>query len=54
MEGVRRFVFSNAEGEVCFGEVEFSGFEGVISWEGGVDEGEVYTGIVWLLVFVFT
>lgn len=54
VEGARRPVLPNAEGEACLGEAELPGFEGATSWEGGVDEGEVHTGTAWPLALALT
>ena len=54
MEGARRSVFPNAEGEPCLREAELLGFEGATCWEGGVDKGKVHTGTGWPLAFTLT
>lgn len=54
VEGARRSVFPNAEGEPCLLEAELLGFEGATCWEGGVDKRKVHTGTAWPLAFTLT
>jgi len=54
VEGARRPVLSDAEGDACFGKAELPGFEGTTSREGSVDEGEVHPGTAWPLALALT
>lgn len=54
VEGSRRPILPNAEGQACLGEAEIPGFEGSTSREGSIDEGEVHSGTAWPLALALS
>lgn len=54
VEGARRPVLPNAEGEASLRKAQLLGFEGATHWEGGVHEGEVHAGTAWPLALALT
>lgn len=54
VEGARRPVLPNAEGEACLRKAELPGLEGAARREGGVHDGEVDAGTAWPLAVTLT